>query len=97
MCNQVLRRVEKPEARDVTQPEVCNSWEWMMENVMQQIIRRLDAPGISTMREVCRRWREVADRNLEILRPSKAKIHTVITQFPHVTTIDMSGALSHCL
>jgi hypothetical protein len=75
-------------------PELCNSWEWMVDVVMHNIVCRLDANAVKIMRFVCKRWRHVVDRNLESLRPSKAKIHTVVVQFPNLRTVDLSGVLA---
>lgn len=75
-------------------PEVCNSWEWMVDVIMHNIVCRLDANTIKLMRFVCKRWRHVVDRNLERLRPSKAKIHTVVAQFPNLRTVDLSGVFA---
>lgn len=68
-----------------------------MENVMQNIVRRLDSVAIRAVRSVCTRWLQVVDRNLEVLRPSKGKMHTIIGKFPHLTTVDMSGADPRCV
>ncbi|KAK9820134.1 hypothetical protein WJX72_006463 [[Myrmecia] bisecta] len=73
------------------EPEVCDSWEWLPEGVMKDVIEHLDFPALKRFRLVCQRWRKVADRNLQAVRPRKAKVHTVVRQFPGVTCIDLSG------
>lgn len=75
-------------------PELCNSWEWMVDVIMHNIICRLDANPVKMMRLVCKRWRHVVDRNLERLRPSKAKTHTVVALFPNLRIVDLSGVHS---
>eukprot|EP00884_Botryococcus_braunii_P004619 jgi/Botrbrau1/14158/Bobra.182_3s0098.1 len=85
------RRRTKLSAPEERGPEVCNSWEWLMDPMMHNVVGRLDSNALKLMRLVCKRWRQAVDRNLEILRPLKAKIHTVIAQYPALKMVDLSA------
>ncbi|KAK9844079.1 hypothetical protein WJX81_004070 [Elliptochloris bilobata] len=87
-------RAEAAAAAEAAGPQVCDSWEWMVEGVLREVLSSLDFPALKRFRLTCARWRAVADRNLQTLRPSKASVHTVIEQFPSITSIDLSGCLS---
>ena len=43
--------------------------------------------------QVCKRWRAVAARNLQMLRPAMLKMHVFVRVFPSLTVLDLSGAL----
>ena len=45
--------------------------------------------------QVCKRWRAVAARNLQTLRPAMLKMHVFVRVFPSLTVLDLSGALRH--
>ena len=54
-------------------PQVCDSWEWMVEGVLREVLGSLDFPALKRFRLTCERWRRVADRNLQA-RPHCAPV-----------------------
>ena len=52
-------------AAEAAGPQVCDSWEWMVEGVLREVLSSLDFPALKRFRLTCARWRAVADRNLQ--------------------------------
>ena len=55
-------------AAEAAGPQVCDSWEWMVEGVLREVLSSLDFPALKRFRLTCARWRAVADRNLQARR-----------------------------
>jgi F-box domain len=74
--------------------EAGSSWEWMVEDIAQEVLACLDASSLKRFRLVCGRWRKLADRNVRWLRPQRAKVGSIISGFTGLTDLDLSGATS---
>lgn len=78
MCEQAAAelaraRVEAAAAAEAAAgPQVCDSWEWMVEGVLREVLGSLDFPALKRFRLTCERWRRVADRNLQARSDSGA-------------------------
>ncbi|KAK9802590.1 hypothetical protein WJX73_009243 [Symbiochloris irregularis] len=89
--DEVAERVKARELQSGGAPEVCDTWDWLPEGFLRDVVNHLDLASAGNFRLTCARWRIVADRNVERLHLSKAKVHNVVAQFPCVRDIDMSG------
>lgn len=47
-------------------PEVCDTWDWLPEGFLRDVVNHLDLASVGNFRLTCARWRIVADRNVEV-------------------------------
>lgn len=63
---QVARKVREREMQTGAGPEVCDSWDWLPEGFLRDVVRILDLPSLCSFRLACARWRIIADRSVEV-------------------------------
>ena len=63
---QVARKVRAREVQASAGPEVCDSWDWVAEGFLRDVVRHLDLPSVTHFRLTCKRWRIIADRSVEV-------------------------------
>ena len=56
-------------------PEVCDSWDWLAEGFLRDVVRHLDMPSVCNFRLACQRWRIIADRSVEVCVRSHCRVH----------------------